>query len=146
MKVEISGIDHALETVTRFADIGAKMQEILHRLREIGEPIIRDVHKDVTVEESAAKLMITASGEDVLFIEFGTGDMAGVMDALYDQVPSSVGQGTWSSTHAQMYSRYGFWVFANTIYHHTEPHPAFYYAYQAMVQALPQVAKDVFGS
>lgn len=146
MKVEINGVEHAIETVKRFANMNAKMQEVLHRLREIGEPIIRGVHKDVSVDESGTTLKITASGEDVLFIEFGTGDMAGVMDVLYDQVPSSVGQGTWSSTHAQMYSRYGFWVFAHTIYHYTEPHPVFYYAYQAMVQALPQVAKDVFSS
>ena len=144
MQVQVSGISHALQTIQRYADIEAKMAAVLHRLREVGEPIIRSVHKDVTVDEQAKSLKITASGEDVLFIEFGTGDMAGVMDALYDNVPSVVGQGTWSATHAQMYTRYGFWVFAGSIYHYTEPHPVFYYAYQAMVEQLPQIARSVF--
>lgn len=144
MQVVVEGVDRALRLVERFADMDAKMQEILHRLRQIGEPIISGVHKGVSVEETGNMLKITASGEDVLFIEFGTGDLAGVMDSLYDAVPSVVGQGTWSATHAQMWTRYGFWVFAHTIYHYTEPHPVFYYAYQDMVQALPQIVKDVF--
>ena len=144
MQVVVSGVEHALQTIQRYADIDARMRELLHRLREIGEPIIRSVHKGVTAEETGNTLKITASGEDVLFIEFGTGDMAGVMDAMYDAVPSVVGQGTWSATHAQMYSRYGFWVFAGSIYHYTEPHPVFYYAYQAMIEQLPQIVRDVF--
>lgn len=148
MQVAVSGVDHAIKTVSRFTDTSAKLLEIAKRLCEIGRPIIAGIHGGhATIsdpEPTDNGYRITASGPDVLFIEFGTGDMAGVLDALYTAVPPEVGQGTWSATHARMYSTYGFWVFAHTIYHYTEPHPAFYYAYQEMVQALPQVAKEVF--
>ena len=88
---------------------------------------------------------ISAEGEDVLFIEFGTGDRAGVLSPLYDEVPADARPGSWSETHAQQYSTQGFWYFGGKRYEFTEPHPAFYDAYQAMVEALPQIAQEVFG-
>ena len=144
MQVIVTGVENALRAIKKYENIQEKLFEIALRLCEIGEPIISGVHGAVSMEQTDNGYKITASGEDVLFIEFGTGDLAGVMDSLYDAVPPSVGQGTWSATHAQMYSRFGFWVFAHTIYHYTEPHPVFYYAYQAMVEALPQVVREVF--
>lgn len=144
MQVIVKGVEQALRAIKRYENIQEKLLEIATRLCEIGEPIISGVHGSVSMEQTNTGCKITASGEDVLFIEFGTGDMAGVMDSLYDAVPPSVGQGTYSATHAQMYSRFGFWVFAHTIYHYTMPHPVFYYAYQAMVEALPQVVREVF--
>ena len=144
MQVIVKGVEQALRAIKRYENIQEKLLEIATRLCEIGEPIISGVHGPVSPEPTDTGCKITASGPDVLFIEFGTGDMAGVMDSLYDAVPPSVGQGTYSATHAQMYSRFGFWVFAHTIYHYTMPHPVFYYAYQAMVEALPQVVREVF--
>ena len=90
---------------------------------------------------------ITADGDQrLLIIEFGAGDATGIMAGEYDEVPSVVYPGSWSESHAQMYSRYGFWVFAGQILHEVEPNPAFYYAYQAMVEALPQIANEVFAA
>lgn len=147
MQITISGVGPILQRVQRYVGIDIKIKEVIKRLCAIGEPIIAQTHAnhaEVKTEDTKTGSRIYAKGKDVLFIEFGTGDMAGVMDALYEAVPSSVGQGTWSESHAQMYTRYGFWVFAGAIYHYTEPHPAFYYAYQAMMQALPQIVEDVF--
>ena len=146
IEMTVSGIDRIKDTIDRFSDLDLKLLVIAKRLCEVGEPIIRAVHRTavVTLEQIENGYVIRAEGEDVLFIEFGTGDMAGVMDVLYDQVPHEVGMGTWSATHAQMYVKYGFWVFGGHIYHYTEPHPAFYDAYQAMVEALPQIAEEVF--
>lgn len=147
MQITVGGsLMQSVKALKRFADLNAKVLEIARRLCEVGEPIIRDTHGNhatITTEQTEKGYKLTASGEDILFIEFGAGDMAGVMDTLYDRVPSKVGMGTWSATHAQMYSRYGFWVFGGHIYHYTEPHPAFYYAYKAMVEALPQIAQEV---
>ena len=115
----------------------------------MGEPIIRQTHGNhaaIFCVETDEGYKLNAEGEDILFIEFGTGQQAGKLVSLYDEVPSVVGEGTWSATHAQMYSRYGFWVFAGKIYHYTEPHPAFYDAYVAMVNALPKIAQEVFGT
>lgn len=146
MELTVNGIDRIKAVIGKYSDLNAKLLEVAKKLCEVGEPIIRATHRsaNVTIEQTKTGYLIRAEGEDVLFIEFGTGDMAGVMDVLYDQVPPEVGMGTWSATHAQMYTRYGFWVFGGHIYHYTEPHPAFYDAYQAMVEALPQIAAEVF--
>ena len=87
---------------------------------------------------------VVALGSAVLFIEFGTGDMAGATAVLYDQVPTVVRPSSWSETHSQQYSTQGFWYFGGKMYRETVPHPAFYYAYQAMVQALPQIVSEEF--
>lgn len=148
MDIEITGISSAREMLERYANLREKLLEIAKQLCEIGEPIIKATHGNhavIMTQPTEKGYKISAEGEDVLFIEFGTGRMAGEQAALYDKVPSVVGEGTWSETHAQMYSRYGFWVFAGEIYHYTPPHPAFYYAYEAMVEALPKIASEVFG-
>ena len=149
MDISITGIDSIRERIEKLANLQDKLAEIARRLCEVGEPIIQawhGNHSTVIAEPTEDGYVIRAEGEDVLFIEFGTGDKAGEMAANYDAVPAEVAPGTWSATHAQMYYKYGFWVFAGKIYHYTEPHPAFYYAYQRMVEALPQIASEVFAA
>ena len=149
MNITTTGFDRVLERIEALANLQEKCEELARRLCEVGEPIIQAWHGNhavVMVEPIENGYVIRADGEDVLFIEFGTGDKAGEMTAYYDEVPAEVAPGTWSESHAQMYSKYGFWVFAGKIYHYTEPHPAFYYAYQRMVEALPQIANEVFAA
>ena len=149
MEFSITGVDRILERIEKLANLQDKCAELARRLCEVGEPIIRSWHGNhatVTTEPTENGYVIRAEGEDVLFIEFGTGDKAGAMADEYDAVPAEVAPGTWSESHAQMYSRYGFWYFGGRRYEYTEPHPAFYYAYQRMVEALPQIAKEVFAA
>ena len=133
--------------IKRMLHLREKVEEVAQRLCKVGEPIIQATHGNharVWSEPTKNGYKVCAEGEDILFIEFGTGLKAGQDAHLYDEVPGVVGEGTWSATHAKMYSTWGFWVFAGEIYYYTEPHPAFYYAYQAMVEALPQIAQEVF--
>lgn len=133
--------------INRMLHLREKVEEVAKRLCKVGEPIIQATHGNharVWSEPTQNGYKVCAEGEDILFIEFGTGLKAGQDAHLYDEVPGVVGEGTWSATHAKMYSTWGFWVFAGEIYYYTEPHPAFYYAYQAMVEALPQIAQEVF--
>lgn len=133
--------------INRMLHLREKVEEVAQRLCKVGEPIIQATHGNharVWSEPTENGYKVCAEGEDILFIEFGTGLKAGQDAHLYDEVPGVVGEGTWSATHAKMYSTWGFWVFAGEIYYYTEPHPAFYYAYQAMVEALPQIAQEVF--
>lgn len=133
--------------INRMLHLREKVEEVAKRLCKVGEPIIQATHGNharVWSEPTKNGYKVCAEGEDILFIEFGTGLKAGQDAHLYDEVPGVVGDGTWSATHAKMYSTWGFWVFAGEIYYYTEPHPAFYYAYQAMVEALPQIAQEVF--
>ena len=133
--------------INRMLHLREKVEEVAKRLCKVGEPIIQATHGNharVWSEPTKNGYKVCAEGEDILFIEFGTGLKAGQDAHLYDEVPGVVGEGTWSATHAKMYSTWGFWVFAGEIYYYTEPHPAFYYAYQAMVESLPQIAQEVF--
>ena len=149
MKFTYSGIEHAIQTLHRYDDLDGKAREIADRLCKIGEPIIRQVHghhaDNIETVPTDNGYKIVAEGEDVLFIEFGAGDAAGSANANYDRVPSVARPGSWSEKHAQMYSRYGFWVFGGHIYREVQPTPAFYYAYEYMVQNLPMIAREVFG-
>ena len=150
----LGGLQSALKRIQQLSDqkeMDKKLLEIAERLCQIGEPIIRQVHGHHATNIETVKLedgsgyKITAEGKDLLFIEFGAGDAAGSENALYDKVPKAARPGSWSEKHAQMYSRYGFWVFAGQIFHEVQPTPAFYYAYEYMVQNLPMIAREVFG-
>ena len=147
LSVDIKNIEAVRKSLDKYLNLQTKILLVAKKLCEIGEPIIRETHgshASIGIIPEDKGYSIQAEGEQLLFIEFGTGDMGGVTDVLYDQVPDSVGMGTWSKDHAMMYTRYGFWVFGGQIYHYTEPHPAFYYAYQAMVEALPRIVSEVF--
>ena len=150
MQIAITGIDRIRERIERIANLQERCAEIARRLCEVGEPIIRAAHGNHATVMAAPidnGYAITADGDHrLLIIEFGAGDAAGLIAGEYDEVPSVVRPGSWSATHARMYSRYGFWVFAGHILHEVEPNPAFYYAYQAMVEALPQIANEVFAA
>ena len=145
MQVSITGFDSMIHTVRRFQNAEERLEKIAKRLCEVGEPIIRQTHGHharVWYEQLRDGYRIVAEGQDILFIEFGAGDMAGTTSTLYDQVPAVVRPGSWSETHAKQYSTQGFWFFGGKMYRETVPHPAFYYAYQAMVQALPQIVSE----
>lgn len=151
MQITVSGVAHALKTIERYTDIQTKLMEIAYRLCEIGSTVCDSVYHtsvSVYVKKTDKGAMVVCEGEDVLFIEFGTGDAAGRTAGLYDAVPSVVGRGTWSATHAQQYTRWGFWYWppgTKDPISETPPHPATYEAYKEMVQAIPRVAKEVFG-
>lgn len=150
MEITVTGIDIVQRRLERYADLGAKCAELALRLCEIGDPIIRAAHgghASVNIEPFEGGYAITANGDErLLIIEFGAGDATGIMASEYDAVPSVVSKGSWSKTHAKMYSTHGFWVFAGHILHEVEPNPSFYYAYQAMVEAIPRIAEEVFAA
>ena len=149
MQISIKGIDHAIRTIERYTDLRQKLAELAERLCAIGEPIIKQIHGNhsvVATEPTANGYRITASGEDVLFIEFGAGDQAGSENGNYDAVPAEARPGSWSETHAQQYSTLGYWYFGGHKFTTVAPSPAFYYAYEYMVQNLPRIAREVFGS
>lgn len=147
MEITVSGIESIQNALDRYTDIETTLLVIARRLCMVGEPIIQATHghhAKIAIVPTNDGYVLQAEGQDILFIEFGTGDMAGATAVLYDQVPAVVRPGSWSETHSQQYSTQGFWFFGGKMYRETVPHPAFYYAYQAMVQALPQIASEEF--
>lgn len=150
----LGGIQRALQRMQKLSDIENKVKEIAERLCQIGEPIIRQVHgnhaDDIHTEPTQNGYKIVAKGKDILFIEFGAGDEAGSENALYDRVPSVAKPGTWSKAQQGEYWKTGgpgkgFWHFGGRVFRTVAPTPAFYYAYEYMVQNLPMIAREVFG-
>ena len=147
MQISIKGIEHAIKTIEKYADTEQKMMDFAWRLCAIGQAIASagyGSHASVTAERTDFGAKINIDGSEVLFIEFGTGDSAGIHAAEYDAVPACVYPGSWSEEHAQQYSKYGVWWFGGHWMYETPPHPYTYDAYQAMVEAIPQVAREVF--
>lgn len=148
MNISVKGIDHAIKTIEKYADLDRKLQEIAKRLCEIGEPIIRQIHGHhadyIGTVPTESGYKIVCEGEDVLFIEFGAGNAAGRESGNYDAVPAVVYPGSWSETHARQYVMYGNWWFGGQAYTEVPPSPALYYAYEYMVQNFDRIAKEVF--
>ena len=152
MQISVKGIEDALRRVNRLANMNLLLQQVAEKLCQIGEPIIRQIHghhASVWSEPTAKGYRIVAEGEDVLFIEFGAGDAAGSENGNYDAVPVVAYPGSWSEAHQGEYWRtgglgQGHWHFGGQEYTELAPSPAFYYAYEAMVQNLPQIAREVF--
>ena len=151
MRITVTGIKQALRAVEHFADTDAKMREVADRLCAIGYPIINSIHggrSSVYVDDTQPNGMsIIAEGKEVLFIEFGTGDSAGIHAAAYDAVPNVVYPSSFSASAegAHQYEMLGFWFWHGQVFRETAPHPAFYDAYRAMTQAIPQIVDEVFG-
>ena len=145
MQITVTGVAHALKTLEKYASIQSKLSEFAEKLAQVGEAEAAITYGGrVTHRLTADGATIVISGEDVLFIEFGTGDAAGIHAAQYDAVPSVVRPGSWSETHAHQYEMLGFWWWHNQKFTETPPHPGAYDAYRAMVQAIPRIASEVF--
>lgn len=151
----LGGLQRMLHRVQRLSDLDRKVKEVAERLCQIGEPIIRQVHghhaDDIHTEPTKNGYKIVASGQDVMFIEFGAGEDAGSENANYDAVPECARPGTWSEAHQGEYWRTGgpgegFWHFGGQVFRTVPPTPAFYYAYEYMAQNLPRIAREVFGN
>lgn len=154
MEISITGIDEIVNRVNRYANLEQKVEEVARRLCEIGKPIIARIHGhhstalDYRKENDGYVLFV--EGTDVLFIEFGAGNATGGENANYDAVPDVVRPGSWSEAHQGEYYKtggypVGHWHFpANREINEVKPSPALYYAYEYMVQKIPEVVKDVF--
>lgn len=133
--------------------IKPKLDEVCKRLAEIGREEALAVVSGIRLQEGNAVERIDVvkidngyklvmEGEDVYFIEFGTGD--GV-SAHYDtSVP--VAWGSWSAEHSQMLFNKGFWYYDHVRYTGTPAYMPMYYAEKAMREAMPRIVKEVFGA
>ena len=151
LRITVDGIDRIMERVNRLAQVHDRSAEIARRLCvEVGEPLIwawHGNHARVFTEPTANGYSIVAEGEQVLFIEFGTGNAAGIYAQHYNgTVPAIVRPKSWSEQDAHMYEVLGFWIWHGHWFEETPPHPAFYDAYRAMLEAYPRIAREVLGN
>ena len=152
MQITISGAEEILRRIDQYRNADEKFLEIARKLCAVGEQVASSGfggNASVAVEPTDHGYKVTISGEDILFIEFGTGNATGTGTAEYDAIPSVVYPGSWSEMHNGEYYRTGgypkgFWHFGGRKINQTPPHPYTYEAYKAMVEELPKVVNEVF--
>lgn len=129
-----------------------KLDEICQRLVDIGlqtareHLVLANGNKDVQrldKEQIDHGYKIVFEGEDVYFIEFGTGDAAISDNDFSVSVP--IYPGSWSDEHEEKYSTYGFWWYGGEKLTETPAYMPMYYASRRMRDELPRIAKEVFG-
>ena len=81
------------------------------------------------------------SGKDVYFIEFGTGNFT---YRHGEEVSVPVYPGSYSEKHARQFSQYHFWWYGGQQYEGTPAYRPLLFAGQAIQQAVPRIAKEVF--
>lgn len=155
VEIELSakGCGRAVKELAKYKyGIDAKLDEICKRLAEIGKQEVISVIDNLPQNEGNFVERVDAvptdngwkivmEGEDVYFIEFGTGD--GVSPHYDTSVP--VAWGTWSSEHNQMLWKRGFWYYEKTRFTGTKAYMPMFYAEQRMRQELPRVMREVLG-
>jgi len=130
-----------------------KLDEICKRLAEIGAQEARlrlgfargygntDARVDVVKMDNGYKIVM--SGKDIYFIEFGTGIYAGEYAGDTSNVSVGTMPGDWSDSHAQMFSRRGYWFYDNVFYRGTPAEMPMYYAGQAIRSNEKRIAQEV---
>lgn len=159
MKVDVNIFDYAsVSRATRrlddyYADLNRKADELCRRLAELGATratldysgAYYDGTNDVSVavEPIAHGYRVRASGNAVLFIEFGSGTIGGGHPR-----PENYGPGTWSDGP----NGKGHWQDPNGWYYaHGQksmgnpPAAAMYHAEQDVINAIQRIADEVFG-
>ena len=136
-----------------------QLDEVCRRLAEIGAEEARKHFAlaaanteegnggvDVLVEKIENGYKIVARGEDVYFIEFGTGNSAGMFygDGL---PPTSVPvyPGSYSEKHDGIYAKYGYWFYQGNLMSSTDVYMPMYHAGKAIRDNEKRVAEEVFG-
>ena len=139
----------AMEIEKYAKGIKPKLDEVCRRLAEIG---VQEANAHLTgsysnggayigpPEKIDNGYKIVMSGEDVYFIEFGTGNE--VSPHFDTSIP--VAWGTWSAEHAQMLWNFGYWWYEGIRYEGTPAYMPMYYASRAIRENAKRVAQEVF--
>ena len=153
IKVELSvkSINAAISELKKFErDLPKKMDEVCKRLAEIGAQeaqahlVLANGNTGASIDPPvpiANGYKITMSGEDVYFIEFGTGNAA---DPHGFTPLVSVYPGSYSEQHAKKFSEQGFWYYAGERLEETPAYMPMYYAEKKIRAELPRIAREVF--
>lgn len=160
--LSVAGCNQALKELEKYRkEINPKLDMVCKRLAQIGADAANEHYAEAQADsswtgngniraivlplESGNGYKIVASGQDVYFIEFGTGSMAG---AFYEGDTSGVsvpiGEGTWSISHAQKYSTQGYWWYRGNKLYETPAYMPMFYAVKEMRERSKEVVEGVF--
>lgn len=156
-KIEIDpfdsqSIDKALKKLDEIQkQFDVKVDQFLREVAELGAGAARAAYGSSSVSvavESRGKneYAVVATGEPLLFLEFGAGDATDKSHWNASVITTPVYPGSWSGSPlgSKMYFRFGFWVFGGQIYHEIQPKRGMLAAYEAIMQNWQDVARRVF--
>lgn len=156
IELSVESCDKALEALEEYKKIKPKLDEMCKRLAEVGRAEASAIvsgaarsipgytHAHTFVDKIDNGYKIVMEGQDVYFIEFGTGIFAGDYPGDTSNVTVGIMPGDWSETHAQQFSRYGYWFYDNQFLRGTPAFMPMYYAGKKMREEMPRIAKEVF--
>lgn len=134
------------EFLLKLAEIGYEIEYITYLSADL--PLDNDI-KVYPPQKIENGYKITANGKDICFVEFGTGVYAGDAGG-YDtkEIPEQIEArpGSWSDTHAGVFSKHGFWHYKKVLFYGTKPAMGFYYAKKEMCDKIIETAREVFGN
>ena len=154
--VSIDMAIHEIESHKR--SIQEKALEVCRRLAEIGAKTASDHYASgfldgnddvtVTIEPLNDGYLISANGESVCFLEFGTGVAAGNgYDTEEIAPPVSIEPGSWSSTEGSgQFAKNGYWYYNGQKFLLTTPRMGMYHASVEIKRKIAEIAKEVFSS
>lgn len=132
-----------IEICRRLAELGMRVASINYA----GGFIDGNDAVTVTIEPIKNGYKIVASGEDVYFLEFGTGVAAGNgYDTSVIDPPVDITPGSWSETHKRQFSEKGYWYYNGRKYEMTTPRMGMYHAAKEVERNIKRVAEEVLNS
>lgn len=156
---DTTSINDALRQLKIYAEeFEQKLDRLLERLAELAANTIEekyslgayDGNNDavVTIEPIENGYMVRVNGDDVYFLEFGTGVAAGQgYDTSVVTPPVSIKPASWSETQGTgQFAKYGYWHYNGIKYTMTVPTMGMYHGVKAIEAQVTQIAEEVFGS
>ena len=134
---------------------GAKYQQYLDELAELGHQTARDVYlladslgnHDVLVsseQDGNGGFTITASGEDATFLEFGAGVYT-MVERPTVQANFDISPGSFSLENTQEFAKFGSWHWNHIKFEGLVPASGMQEACVQMEMHSPDIARRVFG-
>lgn len=148
-----SGINSLIKYLDTYQEIiEQKKTVLLERLAELGMTVASLTYmsqRSLTIGyepiNNGGRYRIYANGEEVCFLEFGTGVDTNETHPFKYEVPFDVEHGSWSIENSQQYVRYGYWYFGGVKFYGTKSRPGMYEASKQIQQNVVKIAKEVFG-
>ena len=163
IELSVAGCNKALKELKKYQrEIKPKLDEVCRKLAEIGCQAANEQYAKANADSSETGnggvqavvlpldggngYKIYAEGKDVYFIEFGTGNSAGMMygDGLpHTSVP--VYPGSYSEQNAGQYTKWGYWFYQGKLMSSTDVYMPMYYAGKAIREDENRIVEEVFG-
>lgn len=147
----ISQVENLIDQINEFpkvlADIGAEQAQTgFDNYQAITEYGDADGYDRSPVNVSATKTKegaeIVASGEEVVFAEYGTGVATDDQGRAYSNItnpPVDVSEGSYSRENAEVYEKHGYWHYGGTLYYGSYPT----YAMTNTIEELRNGTEDI---